>query len=181
MWTLFLREGARCWSRWVAGGGAGRQGEQVATEHAPSVCHNAPAWGAGSETGVQGMRVQVCAFIALTVVAIFHWQFTTKQRVGNTRAQVELSTAFYQGNDGVPLKSVSVLIVRVSDCSPLQVELSAAFYEVYDGAVYLFQGRPYLCKVKRGGGGCKLPRISVVQGWRRVWWWDSVGFVRGCM
>jgi hypothetical protein len=35
-----------------------------------------------------------------------------------------------------------------------QVELSAAFYEVYDGAVYLFQGRPYLCKVGRSVGLC---------------------------
>lgn len=27
-----------------------------------------------------------------------------------------------------------------------EIELSKAFYEVYDGAVYLWQGRPHLCK-----------------------------------
>lgn len=26
-----------------------------------------------------------------------------------------------------------------------QVESSKAFYEVYDGAIYMFQGRPYMC------------------------------------
>ncbi|KAL3131865.1 hypothetical protein ABBQ38_007575 [Trebouxia sp. C0009 RCD-2024] len=62
---------------------------------------------------------------------------------------------FYSGAQDVPAAAISLraidperyAIVNEEDGDVIEeIEESKAFYEVYDGAVYMFQGRTYLCK-----------------------------------
>ncbi|KAL6748120.1 hypothetical protein V8C86DRAFT_2443312, partial [Haematococcus lacustris] len=62
---------------------------------------------------------------------------------------------YYTGPRTVPAADVSLRCIAEEHIDIVlegggqvleRVELNAAFYQVYDGAIYLFQGRPYLCK-----------------------------------
>ena len=51
---------------------------------------------------------------------------------------------------GVSLRTIDpdhISIVNVATGAVIEeIEASKAFFEVYDGAVYMFQGRPFLCR-----------------------------------
>ncbi|KAL0027014.1 hypothetical protein WJX79_008750 [Trebouxia sp. C0005] len=139
----FMKQPDKLFGRAIERAQVDAHNAQLLEQHVCCACSELPVtWEEDQEYFGPGLLAAMDSLVAQNLVS--RHPHTT-----NTRA------LFYTGLLEVPAAAVSLraidperyAIVNEEDGDVIEeIEESKAFYEVYDGAVYMFQGRTYLCK-----------------------------------